>query len=216
MVLLPRVSISTVILGTRPGKQDCLGKHWIPSNSQQYVWLEELLTVSQFKKYLINAPRLTMTSIEIEDSLRGSCCRERQPTVKSVCENTDLAQCSVEVVEEAAEQRLRVKEESYKAYGAVTSKTSQRNSSSPTLEAPEQQLNGAGIEDLATQKPSVSKTLLDGCHTARFLISRHRQMHPDDAWVEEITGWEPRSTRDPSSGNSFWPQHPDATSCLGP
>ena len=27
-----------------------------------------------------------------------------------------------------------------------------------------------------TQKPSVSKTLLDVCHTARFLISRHRQM----------------------------------------
>ena len=27
-----------------------------------------------------------------------------------------------------------------------------------------------------TQKPSVSKTLLDVCHTARFLISRHRQV----------------------------------------
>ena len=29
-----------------------------------------------------------------------------------------------------------------------------------------------------TQKPSVSKTLLDVCHTARSLISRHRQMLP--------------------------------------
>ena len=60
------------------------------------------------------------------------------PTDKSVCQHPDLAQCSVEVVDEAAKQRLRVKEEPYKAYiekGAVTSKTSQRNSPSPTLEA---------------------------------------------------------------------------------
>ena len=40
----------------------------------------------------------------------------KTPTDKSVCENLDLDQCSVEVVEEAAKQRLRVKEESYKAY----------------------------------------------------------------------------------------------------
>ena len=39
---------------------------------------------------------------------------------------------------------------------------------------------------------------------------------PDDAWNEEITGWDPRSTRDPSSGSSFWPQRPDATSRLVP
>ena len=38
---------------------------------------------------------------------------------------------------------------------------------------------------------------------------------PDDAW-EEITGWDPRSTRDPSSGSSFCPHQPDATSRLGP
>ena len=38
------------------------------------------------------------------------------PTDKSVCENPDLAQCSVEVVDEAAKQRLRVKEESCHAY----------------------------------------------------------------------------------------------------
>ena len=39
---------------------------------------------------------------------------------------------------------------------------------------------------------------------------------PDDAWEEEITGWEPRNTRDPSSSSSFWPHEPDATSRLGP
>ena len=39
---------------------------------------------------------------------------------------------------------------------------------------------------------------------------------PDDASEEEITGWDPRSTQDPSSGSSFWPQQPDATSRLGP
>ena len=37
---------------------------------------------------------------------------------------------------------------------------------------------------------------------------------PDDAWEEEITGWDPRSTRDPSSGSSFWPQRPDASSTI--
>ena len=61
----------------------------------------------------------------------------KTPTDKSVCENPDLAQCSVEVVDEAAKQRLRVKEGSYKAYieeELSPSKTSQRNSSSPTLE----------------------------------------------------------------------------------
>ena len=38
------------------------------------------------------------------------------PTDKTACEDPDLAQCSVELVDEAAKQRLRVKEESYKAY----------------------------------------------------------------------------------------------------
>ena len=38
---------------------------------------------------------------------------------------------------------------------------------------------------------------------------------PDDAWEDEITSWNQRSTRDPSSGSSFWPQS-DATSRLGP
>ena len=37
----------------------------------------------------------------------------------------------------------------------------------------------------------------------------------DDPWEKEITGWDPRSTRDPSSGSSFWPQQPGATSRLG-
>ena len=38
----------------------------------------------------------------------------------------------------------------------------------------------------------------------------------DNAWEEEITGWDPWSTRDPSSGSSFWPQQLGATSRLGP
>ena len=40
----------------------------------------------------------------------------KTPTDKTACEDPDLAQCSVEVVDEAAKQRLRVREESYKAY----------------------------------------------------------------------------------------------------
>ena len=77
MVLLPRVSVLTLMLETSPGKQECSGKHWVPSNSQQFVWLEELRTVSQFRKSLMNAPLLTMTHIETEESLRGSCYWER-------------------------------------------------------------------------------------------------------------------------------------------
>ena len=38
---------------------------------------------------------------------------------------------------------------------------------------------------------------------------------PDDAWEEQITGWDPRNTRDPSSSSSFWPHQPDVTSRLG-
>ena len=64
VVLLPRVSVLTVIPGTRPGNLECLGKHWIPS---------DLVTVPQFKNVLL----LTMTYIEIDDFLRGSCCWER-------------------------------------------------------------------------------------------------------------------------------------------
>ena len=53
----------------------------IQPNSQQFVWLEGLLTVSRFKKSLMNALPLTVTYIETEDSLRGSCCWERhRPT----------------------------------------------------------------------------------------------------------------------------------------
>ena len=39
---------------------------------------------------------------------------------------------------------------------------------------------------------------------------------PDDAGEDEITGWDPRSTRDPSSASSFWLHQSDATSRLGP
>ena len=86
------------------------------SNSQQFVWLEELLTMSQFKNFLMNALQLTMTYIETEDSLRGSCCWERHRPTRRACEDPDLTQCSAEVVDEAAKQCLRVKKESYKAY----------------------------------------------------------------------------------------------------
>ena len=61
----------------------------------------------------------------------------KTPTDKSLCENPDLAQCSVEVVDEAAKQR-RVKEESYKAYIEEELSLRKRRkeiSSSPTLEA---------------------------------------------------------------------------------
>ena len=60
------------------------------------------------------------------------------PSDNSICEKPDLAQCCVAVVDEAAKQLLREKEESYKAYleeDLSHRKTTQKNASSPTLEA---------------------------------------------------------------------------------
>ena len=68
------IRLDTDILETRPGKQKSLGKLLIQSNGEQFVWLEELWTVSEIKKSLMNALQLTMTYIETEDSLRGNCC----------------------------------------------------------------------------------------------------------------------------------------------
>ena len=39
---------------------------------------------------------------------------------------------------------------------------------------------------------------------------------PDDAWEKKITGWDPRSTQDPSSGSTFWPQRLEKVPRLGP
>ena len=77
VVWLPRAYALTLILETRLGKQECLGKPLIQSNSQQFLWLEDLLAMSQFKKSLMNALQLTMTYIETEDSLSDSCCWDR-------------------------------------------------------------------------------------------------------------------------------------------
>ena len=170
----------------------------------------------------------------------------KTPTDKTVCEDPDLAQCSVEVVDEAAKQRLRVKEESYKAY--IEEELSLRKRRKEIHQArpwrhwaagewcwlwrsgkhkgsrmkggvflgparvliQDRETTAEGVrmkgvvwitegtslllfdvlysicvpfpsprKDCAasqTQKPSVSKTLSDVCHTAHFLISRHRQM----------------------------------------
>ena len=67
-----------------------------------------------------------------------------------------------------------------------------------------------------TQDPSVSKTLSVVLPHSTFLDLTTQTGAPDDPWEEEITGWDPRSTRDPSSSSSFWPHQPDATSRLGP
>ena len=78
------LAAKSIRLDNAPGdaswKTGVLGKTLGTIDRHQYVWLEELLTVSQFQKSLMDALRLTMTYIEIEDSLRGSCLwgRHRQ------------------------------------------------------------------------------------------------------------------------------------------
>ena len=190
----------------------------------------------------------------------------KTPIDKSVSENPDLTQCSVQVVDEAAKQRLRVKEESYKAYieeelslrkrrkeihqarpwihwaagewcwywrsdkqkgsrmkggfsfvGQARVLIQERETTAGgvrmkgvvwitegtslvrcavqhlrSLSESEKRLCSIADTEAITQKQSVYKILSYVCHTAHFLISRHRQM-------PLITGWDPPSTRDPRS-----------------
>ena len=60
----------------------------------------------------MNALQLTMTYIETGDFLRGSCCWERHRQTRQVAKILIW----LSAVDDAAKQRLRVKEESYKAY----------------------------------------------------------------------------------------------------
>ena len=104
-----------LIVGMRPGKQEVLGK--------------TLDTTKQAATRVAQRTPDSVTSQEIFDectTAHNDLHRNRgfspwqvllgkTPSDKSVCENLDLAQRSVEVVDEAAKQRLRVKEESYKA-----------------------------------------------------------------------------------------------------
>ena len=90
-------------------------------------------TLDTSKQEAIRVARRTTDSVTIEE-ISGECTAAhndlhrnrgfsawqlllgKTPSDKSICESPDLAQCSVEVADEAAEQRLRVKEESYKAH----------------------------------------------------------------------------------------------------
>ena len=63
----------------------------------------------------MSALQLTMTYIE-NGGFSPWQFLGKTPTDKTACEDPDLAQCSVKLVDEAAKQRLHVKEESYKAY----------------------------------------------------------------------------------------------------
>ena len=208
----------------------------------------------------------------------------KTPTDKTVCENPDLAQCSVEVVDEAATQRLREKEESYKAYieeelslrkrrkeihqarpwrhwaasewcwywrsgkhngsrmkgdvflgpARVLLQKRDRTAGSVRLQGVVWITEGTSLVRCAVQHVrSVSESEKRLCSIAvteaisfqdivrrlphsTFLDLTTQTDAPDDAWDCEITGWDPRSTRDPSSSSSFWPHQPDATSRLGP
>ena len=116
VVWLPRAYAMTLILETRPGKQECLGK-----------------TLVTIKQSAIRVARRTPDSVTIQEIFdkcttahkdlhrkRGfspwQLLLGRTPTDKTACKDPDLAQCSVKVVDEATKQRLRVKEESYKAF----------------------------------------------------------------------------------------------------
>ena len=88
----------------------------IQSNSQQFVWLEELLTVSRSQEIFDECTTAHNDLHRNRGFSPWQLLLGRTATDKTACEDPDLAQCSVELVDEAAKQRLRVKEESYKTY----------------------------------------------------------------------------------------------------
>ena len=95
VVLLPRASVLTLILGTRPGKQECLEQHWIPSNRQQYVWLGETPDSVTIQEIF---DECTAAHNDLHRNWVFSAWQQllgKTPPDKSICENLDLAQCSV-------------------------------------------------------------------------------------------------------------------------
>ena len=102
--------------------------------------------MSQFKKSLMNALQLTITHIETEDFLRGRL--GKTPTDKTACEDPDMAQCTFELVNEAARQRLRVKEQSWSCHFENVAKRFIK----PGLGDIGQQVHGVGIGDLANTR----------------------------------------------------------------
>ena len=208
----------------------------------------------------------------------------KTPTDKTACEDPDLAQCSVELVDEAAKQRLRVMEESYKAY--IEEELSLRKRREEIHQARPWRHWAAGewcwyrrsgkhkgsrmkggvflgparvsIQERETTAEGVRMKgvvrITEGTSLVRCAVEHLRPLSesekklcsiadtesisfqdpvrrlphstflditiqtdaPDDAWEDETTGWDPRSTRDPSSSSSFWPHQSDATSRLGP
>ena len=84
-------------------KHECWERHWI-SGKQAATRVARRIPDT-----------VTIQEIFDECTAAHDDLLEKTPLDKSICENPDLAQCSVEVVDEAAKHRLRVKEESYKA-----------------------------------------------------------------------------------------------------
>ena len=207
----------------------------------------------------------------------------KTPTDKSVCENPDLAQCSVEVVDEAAKQRPCMKEESHTAYmeeeQTHRKRRKEKHQARPwrhwaagvwcwhcrsgrhkgsrmkggvflgparvMLQEREKTAEGVRLKGVVwiTEGTSLFRCAVQHLRSlsesekrlcsiadteaigfpdlvrrvphSTFLDLTTQTDAPGDAWEEEITGWDPRSTRDPSSSSSFWPHQHDATSRLG-
>ena len=225
-----------------------------------------------------------LTCIATEDSSPWQLLLGKTPTDTSVCEDPDLAQCSVEVVDEAAKQRLRVKQESYKAYIEEELSLRKRRKEiqqarprrhwaagewcwywrsgkhkgsrmkggvvlgPPRVSIQEREMTAEGVRmkgvvwttegtslvrcavqhmrslsesekrlcSIADTEAISFQDLVRRLPHSTFLDLTTQTDAPGDAWEEEITGWYPRSTRDPSSSSSFWPHQSDATLRLGP
>ena len=270
VVLRPRASVLTLILETRPGKQECLGKHWIPSNRQHCVWLEELLTVSTIQEIFGDCATAHSDLHRNRGFSLSQLLLGKTPSDKPIW-NPDIAQCSVEVVDDAAKRRLRVKEESYKAH--IEEELSLRKRGKEIHQARPWRHWAAGewcwcwrsgkhkgskmkggvflgparvlIQERETTAEGVRTKgvvwITEGTSLVRCAVQHLRSLFesekrlcsisdtesisfqdlvrrlphstfldlttetdaPDDAWEDEITGWDPRRTRDPSSSSAF-------------
>ena len=107
VIWLPRAFVSTSILGKRPGKQEFLGKT-LDTIRQSAIRVARRVSIQEIFDECITAHNDLHRN---RGFFPWQLLLGKTPTDKTACEDPDLAQCSVELVDEAAKQRLRVKEE---------------------------------------------------------------------------------------------------------
>ena len=205
----------------RSGKQECLEK-----------------TLDRIKTSATHVARRTPDSVTIQEifdertAAHNELHRNRgfspwqlllgkTPTDKSVFESPDQAQCSVEIVDEAAKQRLRVKEESYKAY--IEEELSLRKRRRDIHQARPWRHWAAGdwcwywrSGKHADTDASSFQDLVRRLPRSTFLDLTTQIDALDDVGKKKSLVGTREAHEIPAVATCFWSHQPDATSRLGP